>query len=156
MPAETRAHRAPGPTPHERYTVTIAGAAMYDGYLCLQYGVCPVPAQLAPPPGDRRPRELHQGGDAGIAMDSWRHVYRDCESGYHVSRDGQRVVGALKIGPARWPGTARVTVLFHPFAHTRGLERTLCEVLLILDGDQVRRKSIRPLWPIGSAEHRSY
>jgi hypothetical protein len=120
-----------------RYTVTITGSALYDGYLCLQYAVSPTPPPLI---GDR---SLHEGGDVGLAVDRHRHVYHGGHTGYRTSRSGSRVVGALKIGPATWTGLGPVRVLFPPFAHTPGLDRILCEVQVIIDAGRVRSASVR-------------
>ena len=120
-----------------RYTVAITGSGLCDECLCLQYVVSPIPAVLV---GDG---SLHEGGDAGLAIDSQRRVHRDCRSAYRASRTGESVVGALKIGPAAWPGLGRVTVLFYPFAHTPGLHRSLCEVRVLIDGTGVRGATIR-------------
>jgi hypothetical protein len=102
----------PGDDAH-RYTVAIIGSGLCDECLCLQYVVSPIPAVLV---GDG---SLHEGADAGLAIDSRRRVHRDCRSAYRASMTGGSVVGALKIGPAAWPGLGRVTVLFYPFAHTQ-------------------------------------
>jgi hypothetical protein len=124
-------------TRQPRYTVTITGSALYGRYLCLQYDVTPTPPQLI---GDR---SLHEGGDVGLAVDRHRHVYHGGQAGYRTTRTGSHVVGALKIGPARWAGLGPVRVLFPPFAHTPGLDRILCEVQVIIDANRVRSASVR-------------
>ena len=130
MPDESPDHDA------RAYSIAITGSGIYNDCLCLQYAVTPIPAALV---GDR---SLHEGGDAGIAIDNHRNVRRECRSAYRVAMTGSRVVGALKVGPAAWPGLGTVTVLFYPFAHTPGLHRRLCQVRVILDGTGVRSATI--------------
>jgi hypothetical protein len=119
------------------YTLAITGSGLYGGYLCLQYALTPVPAELV------QDRSLHEYANAGIALDAKRHVYRDCRGAYRTSGSGTNVLGALKIGPADWAGLGRVRVLFAPLARTPGVFRTLCEVQVIIDATRVRSATIR-------------
>jgi hypothetical protein len=132
---------APSPTDalcsrKQLYTVTITGSTLTDDYLCLQYEVSPVPPELI---GDR---SLHEGGDVGLAAGRHR-VYHGCHTGYRTAASGSCVVGALKIGPAAWPGVGSIRVLFPPFAHTPGIDRILCEVRMIISTTQVRSTFVR-------------
>jgi hypothetical protein len=71
----------PGESPdHDAqvYNVVITGSGLYNECLCLQYAVTPIPAALI---GDR---SLHEGGDAGIAIDNHRNVRRECRSAYRL------------------------------------------------------------------------
>jgi hypothetical protein len=117
------------------YAVSIIGTAVYDGFVCLQYAVAPVPPALV---GNK---SLHEGDNAGVAIDSRHRIYRHCRSAYRVSRDGKRAVGVLKVGPTSWPTLGVVRILFAPFAYSAGLDRELCEVRLSFDGGQVRTSS---------------
>ena len=111
-----------------QYTIALTGSGLWEHCVWLQYAVSPIPDALT---GDH---DLHEGGDVGIALDGHRHVHHGCRSAYRVADSGARVVGALKVGPATWPASGLVRVLFAPFAHTAGLDRILCEVRLILRG----------------------
>jgi hypothetical protein len=119
-----------------RSAVVITGADVFDVYLCLRYEVSPTPTGL-------RDGALHEGGDAGIAIDSVLHDCHHGSSAYRRSRTGSHVVGALKFGPASWPEDCSVAVLFSPFAHTPTLHAHLCEVRLLIDGGRVRVVSAR-------------
>lgn len=134
------AESADGPSAahRSRYTVAVTECELYGLYLCVQYVASPVPPQLVGEP------EMHEGGEAGIAVDARRRVYRECHSAYRTSETGARVIGALKIGPAPWRGAGRVRVLFAPFAHTPELRGNLCELQVIIDSSRVRASSIRP------------
>jgi hypothetical protein len=125
------------PSTHTPHAVTIIGTAVYDDFVCLQYEVAPVPPILV---GDRA---LHEGDDAGVAIDSQHRVYRHCRSAYRVSRDGSRAVGVLAIGPTTGPTLGVARVLFAPFAHSAGLNRNLCEVRLTFDTTRVRSAVVR-------------
>jgi len=120
-----------------RYTIGITGTGLSDGYLCLLYAVTPVPPPLQ---GDD---SLHEGVDVALAVDQRRHVYRTGRSAYRTSASRSRVVGALRIGPARWRGRGEVRVLFPPFAYTPGFEQILCEARVVIDATRVRSTSIR-------------
>jgi hypothetical protein len=123
--------------PATGYTVAVTASSLHDEYLCLEYLVSPTPTVLV---GDRA---MHEGRDAGVAVDSRRRVYRECHSGYRVSLTGSGVVGALKIGPASWTNLGPVRVLFAPLAHTPALQRSLCEVWLFIDATGVRTTAVR-------------
>ena len=119
------------------FTVAVTGSGVHDDYLCLQYVVSPTPTVLV------ADRAMHEGRNAGLAVDSRRRVYRECHSGYRVSPTGSNVAGALKIGPASWVNLGPVRVLFSPLADTPVLERNLCEVWLFIDGNGVRTTAVR-------------
>jgi hypothetical protein len=119
------------------YTMAVTGSDIHDEYLCVQYLVSPTPTVLV---GDRG---MHEGSNAGLAVDSRRRVYRECRSGYRVSPTGSNVAGALKIGPASWVNLGPVRVLFSPLAGTPALERNLCEVWLFIDETGVRATAVR-------------
>ena len=119
------------------FTVAVTGSGVHDEFLCLQYVVSPTPTVLV------ADREMHEGHNAGVAVDSRRRVYRECRSGYRVSQTGSNVAGALKIGPASWVNLGPVRVLFAPLAVTPVLERNLCEVWLFIDGTGVRTTAVR-------------
>jgi hypothetical protein len=135
----SRNHRYASVATEDPYSLTVLGSQIVDGYLCLQYSVSPVPAPLA---GDGT---LHEGGDAGLAVDSRHRVYRKCRSAYRTARDGDRVVGALKIGPADWPRLGVVRVLFAPFAHTPEICYGLRAVRMTVDADRVRSITVDPI-----------
>jgi hypothetical protein len=119
------------------FSLHVTAADLVAGRLCLQYWISPVPAALI---GDHR---LYQGRDAGVVLDSRRHVYRGCESGYRTSRTGEHVAGALRMGPAAWPELGFLTVLFAPFAYTRGLTGHLSEIDVRIYGLRIRHVQSR-------------
>jgi hypothetical protein len=119
------------------YQVAITGCGFRDDHFVLQYSLSPVPDPLA---GDQR---HHEGDDPGIVVDSQNKTYRSSRSAYRVAADGQRVVGAIRFGPAVWPSLGVFRVLFAPLAHTPGLHERLCEVRLTVDADKVRTTRVR-------------
>lgn len=119
------------------YYVAVIGTALFDRFVCLQYAVSPVPAAL------RDDGSLHEGDNAGIAIDSRHHIYRHCRSAYRRSRDGSRVVGVLEIGPSAWPTLGAVRILFAPLAHTAGLDRNLCELRVTFEASRMRTTVVR-------------
>jgi hypothetical protein len=126
-----------GDGPDHSYTIALTGSGLHEQCVWLQYTVSPIPYA---PTGDH---DLHEGGDVGIAVDGHRHVHHRCRSAYRVADTGGRVVGALKVGPATWPRSGVVRVLFAPFAHTPGLDRILCEACVILQAGEVRSAAVR-------------
>ena len=122
-----------------RFTVGVTGTGLSDGYLCLLYAITPVPAALADD------RVFHEGVDVALAIDQQHRLYRSGRCAYRTSADGTRVVGALRIGPARWRGRGSVRVLFPPFACTPGLEEVLCEVRVMVDSERAHATAITRL-----------
>ena len=62
--ASRHPRRTAGSQNQDGYTLTVIGAEIIDEFLCLQYSLSPVPAVLV------ADRTLHEGDDAGLAIDS--------------------------------------------------------------------------------------
>ncbi|MGX7677771.1 hypothetical protein ACSMXN_02610 [Jatrophihabitans sp. DSM 45814] len=134
LAAGLTASSASGSHAHSRHNLAIIQTSMFDGYVCVQYMVTPVPVEL------QRTIELFQS-DGGLAVDENRRVY-DCALAYRRSGRGDRVVGALRIGAVERhvPANAhRLRVLFTPFSATPELPCSLCELDL-----RIRRGVVEP------------
>jgi hypothetical protein len=119
------------------HRIAITDTSLVDGHICVQYLITPVPERLRSPT-----TTLHRG--TGRAVDDANALY-DCTIAYRRATRGDRIVGAVRVGPDVSRTGKRIRVLLNPLPHTEGSDDVLCELHLAIHRGAVRTEAIRCL-----------